>query len=717
VDILNLRLPDYYINRELSALEFAHRVLHQAQSKTVPLLERLKFLCIVSTNLDEFFEIRVSGLQQRAEITASPAGPDMIAPRELLHEISLRAHELVAAQYRLLNDEVIPALDEEGIRFVRRSAWNAAQREWLRDYFNREIEPVLSPVSLDPARPFPRVLNKSLNFVIGLEGMHAFGRPVHRAVIHAPRSLPRLIRLSPELPGTGSSDYVFLSSVMHAFVEDLFVGMKITGCYQFRVTRNSDLYVDEEEVDDLMRAIEGEIIASRYGDAVRLEVARDCPADLTDFLLEMFGLEAMDLYRVDGPVNLNRLLAIYELEQRSDLRYPAFTPGVPRAIPEADSIFAAISNRDILLYHPYESFAPVLDFISRSAQDPEVLSIKLTLYRTSHESPIIDSLVTAAQAGKEVTVIVELRARFDEAENIRLANRLQEAGAHVVYGVVGYKTHCKMALVVRRENSHLRRYVHLGTGNYHPGTARLYTDYGLLSADPVLAEDVHQVFLQLTSLMRTPPLRRLHEAPFTLHRDILDLIEQEIASVRAGGNGHIIAKLNALVEPEVIRALYRASSAGVIIDLIIRGLCCLRPGIAGVSDNIRVRSIVGRFLEHSRVYYFHANGQEKVLLSSADWMERNFFRRVEVCFGIEDADLKTRLLGELDTCLSDNCQAWELRSDGRYELLQPTDNEPPLSAQERMLQQRGEGGATAVSPPVYGDFRPERISPSFGKRA
>jgi polyphosphate kinase len=715
VDILNLRLPDYYINRELSALEFGRRVLHQAQNSAVPLLERLKFLCIISTNLDEFFEIRVSGLMQRAEITAAPAGPDMAAPRDLLREISLRAHELVAEQYRLLNEDVIPQLDREGIRFVRRNSWNAAQREWLREYFDREIEPVLSPVSLDPARPFPRILNKSLNFIVRLEGTHAFGRPVERAIVHAPRSLPRLIRLSPELPGTGNNDFVFLSSVIHAFVEELFVGMEIKGCYQFRVTRNSDLYVDEEEVDDLVRAIEGEIIASRYGAAVRLEIAHDCPPDLTGFLLEMFGLEEDDLYRVDGPVNLNRLMAVHDLTQRADLKYPAFSPSVPREIPDADNIFAAIRDREILLHHPYESFGPVLDFISRSAQDPDVLAVKITLYRTGHESPIVDSLVAAAQAGKEVTVIVELRARFDEAENISLANRLHAAGAHVVYGVVGYKTHCKMALVVRREGGGLRRYVHLGTGNYHPGTARLYTDYSLLSADPMLAEDVHQVFLQLTSLMRTPPLRRLHEAPFTLHRHVLQLIEDEIANVQAGGNGHIIAKFNALVEPEIIRALYRASAAGVVIDLIVRGLCCLRPGIPGVSDNIRVRSIVGRFLEHSRVFYFHANGEEKVLLSSADWMDRNFFRRVEVAFGIGSEAMKARLLGDLDTCLSDNCQAWELQPDGRYELRRPEPKDLPVAAQEQFLRQLCEGGGTPA--PAYVDFRPERISPSFGKRA
>jgi len=696
VDIINLRLPDYYINRELSALEFTRRVLQQAKDTSVPLLERLKFLCIVSTNLDEFFEIRVSGLRQRAALSPTPAGADMLTPQELLREIGLRARELVTEQYRLLNDDVIPALHAEGMRFVRRSEWSAEQREWLRDYFDREIEPVLSPVSLDPARPFPRILNKSLNFIVGLEGTHAFGRPVQRAIVQAPRSLPRLIRLPSDLPGTGTSDFVFLSSVIHAFVAELFLGMEIKGCYQFRVTRNSDLYVDEEEVDDLMHALEGELIASRYGEAVRLEIAHDCPDDLTGYLLDMFELGNEDVYRVDGPVNLNRLMSVYDLAQRPDLKFPPFTPAVPREIVDADDILAAIRQRDILLHHPYESFAPVLDFISRSAQDPDVLSIKLTLYRTGHHSPIVDSLVAAAQAGKEVTVIVELRARFDEAENINLANRLQEAGAHVVYGVVGYKTHCKMALVVRREGGRLQRYVHLGTGNYHPGTARIYTDYGLLSADAVLGEDVHQVFLQLTSLMRTPPLRRLHQAPFTLHRDILGLIEQEIANVAAGGNGHIIAKLNALVEPEIIRALYRASGAGVIVELVVRGLCCLRPGIPGVSDNIRVRSIIGRFLEHSRVYYFHANGEETVLLASADWMERNFFRRVEVAFSIGEPALKNRILEDLDACLGDNTQAWEMRSDGRYEPVRPEAGDAPRSAQGTTLRRLTEGGTPAA---------------------
>jgi len=690
VDTVNLKNPEYYINRELSALEFNRRVLHQAQDLATPLLERLKFLCIVSTNLDEFFEIRVSGLQQRREIGASPQGPDLMGPRQVLREISEQAHALVGEQYRLLNDDLIPALDAEGIRFVRRTAWTQHQRDWLYDHFRREIEPVLSPVTLDPARPFPKMLNKSLNFIVGLRGVHAFGRPCQRAIVQAPRALPRLIRLDPTLPETGPNDFVFLSSVIHAFIDELFVGMDIRGCYQFRVTRNSDLYVDDEEESDLVHTLEGELIASRYGAAVRLEVAHDCPADHVDYLLQMFGLGEEDLFRVDGPVNLNRLMAVYQMAGRDDLKERPFTPGLPRELVTADDIFAAIRKQDFLLQHPYESFGPVMDLVSRAAQDPAVLAIKLTLYRTGPDSPIVDLLVRAAQAGKEVTVSIELRARFDEEANIALANRLQEAGAHVVYGVVGFKTHCKMMLVVRRENGRLRRYVHLGTGNYHPGTARIYSDYSLLSADPVLAEDVHHVFLQLTSLMQTPPLLRLFQSPFDMHQRILGLIDDEISNVQAGGAGHIIVKVNSLTEPEVIRALYRASSAGVMIDLIVRGICSLRPGVAGVSDNIRVRSIVGRFLEHSRVYYFHAGGKERLFCSSADWMDRNLFRRVEICFPIMDPVLKTRLISDLDLYLGDNSLAWELEPDGSYRRLVPPPGEAPLSVQGRLLAELAE---------------------------
>jgi polyphosphate kinase len=685
LDIPNLTLSDYYINRELSTLEFNSRVLSQVRDQSIPLLERLRFLCIVSRNLDEFFEIRVSSLQQRLEMGSSPAGPDMLSPQQALTGISHHAHDMVAQQYQLLNNSLIPDLDNQGVRFVRRTRWTLDQRAWLKDYFYHQIAPVLSPISLDPARPFPQILNKSLNFIVGLQGVDAFGRPSTKAIVQAPRSLPRLIRLPAELPDTSDSDFVFLSSVIHGFVEELFRGMQITGCFQFRVTRNSDLYVDPEEISDLKGAIEGELLASRYGAAVRLEIAYDCPDELAQYLLTMFSLSERDLYQVDGPVNLNRLMAAYDLIDREDLKYPSFTPRIPPNTMESDTIFANIARQEILLHHPYESFSPVSEFINRAAQDPDVLAIKLTLYRTSPNSTIAKALVTAAQSGKEVTVIIELRARFDEAANIRLANRLQEAGAQVVYGVVGFKTHCKMAMIVRREDSRLKRYVHLGTGNYHPGTARQYTDYSFFSADDDLGQDVHEIFMQLTSMMQTGPLKRLLEAPFGLHREIISRVETEIRNVAAGGAGHIIAKLNALVEPEVIRALYRASCAGVLVDLIVRGICCLRPGVPGVSDNIRVRSIVGRFLEHSRVYYFHANGEEHIFCTSADWMDRNFFRRVEIAFPIIDLELKKRITGELDIYLGDNSHAWELQPDGRYIHLQEKREIDVISAQDHLL--------------------------------
>jgi polyphosphate kinase len=689
VDALNLKLPDYYINRELSQLAFNLRVLKQAMDSSVPLLERLKLLCISSTNLDEFFEIRVSGLKHRLAVNAAPAGPDNLSSADVLRTVAEEANALVREQYRVLNDELIPALRDMGIRFVRRDDWSPALRSWLQQYFRTEIVPLLSPTTLDPTRPFPRILNKSLNFIVSLDGRDAFGRPCHRAIVQAPRSLPRLIPLPSTLEGTGKSDFVFLSSVIHAFVDQLFAGMEIDGCYQFRVTRNSDLFIDDEDVDDLMTALEGELFESRYGAATRLETAHDCPVELAEYLLEHFRLTRADLYQVPGPVNLNRLLAVYDLVDRPELKYAPFTPGVPKTLVKTN-IFEAIAKQDILLHHPFESFAPVVDFIYRAATDADVLAIKQTLYRTTPDSPLVESLVSAAKAGKEVTVLIELRARFDEAANIELASKLQEAGAHVVYGVVGYKTHCKMALVVRREHGKLRRYVHLGTGNYHPRTARAYTDYGLLSANEQLGEDVHQVFMQLTSLMRTTDLNLLSQSPFNLHERLLGFIRRETRNAVNGGTGHIIAKLNALVEPEVIRALYEASNAGVYVDLIVRGICCLRPGIPGVSENIRVRSIVGRFLEHSRVYYFHNGGDEELYCASADWMERNFFRRIELMFPIREAGLKARVMADLDTYLADSVQAWELRNDGRYEQLRPTGDRDATPAQSKLLRQLAE---------------------------
>ncbi|MEJ2603009.1 MAG: polyphosphate kinase 1 [Gammaproteobacteria bacterium] len=690
MDTENLGLPDYYINRELSLLEFNKRVLAQALDRSTPLLERLRFLCISCTNLDEFFEIRVSGLKQREELGSAAPGPDRMTPRETLTAIRTEAGALVEEQYRLLNDDLIPELADNGVHFVRRDAWSSAQSQWLHSYFREQVLPVLTPLTLDPSRPFPRILNKSLNFIVALKGKDVFGRRRHRGLVQAPRSLPRLIPLPAELGSEGEEHYVFLSSVIHSFVEELFPGMKVDGCFQFRVTRNSDLYVDDEEVDDLVRALEGELAASRYGAAVRLEVASECPDELNTFLLDHFELTEEDLYRVDGPVNLNRLLRVADLSEREDLKFRPFTAGLPVGLVAADTVFDAVDNKDILLHHPFQSFTPVIDFIAQAATDPDVLAIKQTLYRSGPTSPIVDHLVTAAQTGKEVTVVIELMARFDEAANIALANRLQEAGAHVVYGVVGYKTHAKMALVVRRYGEELRRYVHLGTGNYHPQTTRVYTDYGLLSSDQSLGRDVHEVFMQLTSLTEIRKLERITTAPFRLHDRILALIAAETEAAEAGEPARIIVKVNALIEPQVIQALYRASRAGVQIDLIVRGICSLRPGLPGLSDNIRVRSIVGRFLEHSRVYYFHAGGRETIYCASADWMERNFFNRVECCFPLLRKSHRSQVKSDLELYLADNTDAWELAPDGSYRRLRPEPGENATAAQTELLQRLAE---------------------------
>ena len=686
MDTPDLNNPELYTNRQLSLLEFNRRVVAQAADPDTPLLERLKFLCIASSNLDEFFEIRVAGLRQALEMGVGQSGPDNRTPQQVLREISDRTHALVDEQYRLLNDEVTPALAESGIRFLRRTEWTPAQQAWIQNYFQTELLPILSPLGLDPAHPFPQVLNKSLNFIVALEGRDAFGRNSGMAVVQAPRALPRVIQLPAALEGNGPYDFAFLSSIIHAHVNDLFPGMNATGCYQFRVTRNSDLYVDEEEIDDLLRAMEGELPSRRYGDAVRLEVAANCPEHMAQFLLEEFELEADALYQVNGPVNLNRLLSVCDLVDRPDLKYPGFTPGLPTDVTHGTDLMKVMRRRDILLHHPFESFAPVAELLRQASQDPEVLAIKQTLYRTGPDSAVVNHLVTAAQAGKEVTVVVELRARFDEAENIGLANRLQEAGAHVVYGVVGHKTHAKMILIVRRESGKLRHYVHLGTGNYHSRTARLYTDYGLLTANPAIGEDVHRVFLQLTSLGKVSQLTHLLESPFTLHQGMLDKIAREQAHAEAGEPARIIIKVNSLVEPRVIRALYSASMAGVQIHLIVRGMCSLRPGLKGISETIEVRSIVGRFLEHTRVFYFANKGEPEVFCSSADWMERNFFRRVETGFPLLNPEFRQRVIHDLEAYLQDNSQAWLLGPDGDYTRHTPGPDEAAYSAQTALLE-------------------------------
>ncbi|GAA3921736.1 polyphosphate kinase 1 [Luteimonas lutimaris] len=676
-----LRDPMLYFNRELSQLDFNFRVLAQARDESVPLLERLRFLCISCTNLDEFFEIRAATVRH-AQDFAVPFSADAIPPAVLLRRIHDRAAELVDAQYRCWSEELRPALGDAGVRVLGRESWNARQSRWLRAYFREEIMPVLSPLGLDPAHPFPKILNKSLNIVVVLDGTDAFGRSGHLAIVRAPRSLPRIIQL-PEKVSGGEHDFVFLSSVLSEFVAEMFPGMEVKGAYQFRVTRNSELIVDEEEVENLALALRDELIGRGYLRAMRLEIAANCPKPIVQTLLDNFELPANAVYRIHGAVNLNRIIQIYDQVDRPDLKYPPF---VPRQLPASDAIFERVAAGDVLLHHPFDAFTPVLELIRQAAEDPNVLAIKQTLYRTAKDSAIIEHLVQAARNGKDVTAVVELRARFDEEANLAFADRLQEAGVQVVYGVVGYKTHAKMLLVVRREGRKLRRYVHLGTGNYHAGTARAYTDLGLITADPAIGNDVHLVFQQLSGLAPAIRLERLLQSPFTLHAGVLERIEREAAFARAGRPARIIAKMNALNEPQVVRALYTASQAGVQVDLIVRGACTLRPGVPGVSENIRVRSIVGRFLEHSRVYWFGNDGDPETFCASADWLERNLLRRVETCFPILDPAVAARIRDEvLDNYLADNLNAWELQADGEYRKAEPAGDETPHSAQAALL--------------------------------
>jgi polyphosphate kinase len=678
-------MDKYFINRELSQLEFNKRVLAQADDQNVPLLERVRFLCISCTNLDEFFEIRVAGLKQRMEIGAAAQGPDEVPASELFEELRTHAAEMVQEQYRLLNEELFPQLESAGVHIVHGDDWTDEQRVWLEEYFLEQVLPVLTPLTFDPARPFPRVLNKSLNFIVRLHGKDAFGRRRHRGMVQAPRSLPRVIRMPDEISKPGEHSFVFLSSLIRVHVERLFPGLDVDGCYQFRVTRNSNLYVDDEEVSDLVHALEGQLAASRYGAAVRIEISHQCPDDLRTFLLDQFDLTEADTYLVDGPVNLNRLATICDLDDRADLMYAPFTQGLPEELRSNDSIFEILDKKNVLLHHPYHSFAPVIDFVGAAAIDPDVLAIKQTLYRTGPESPIVDHLVTAARAGKEVTVVIELMARFDEAANIALANRLQEVGAHVVYGLVGFKTHAKMTLVVRRQNNKLVRYMHLGTGNYHHATSSVYTDYGYLSSSKRLGEDVHKLFLQLTSLTKASDMTRMLASPFGLFDALLEKIQRETENAKAGKEARVIAKVNALNEPQLINALYAASQAGVVVDLILRGICSLRPGVKGLSENIRVRSIIGRFLEHSRVYYFLNDGKEEFYCSSADLMYRNMFKRNESCFEIRQKRMKEQIRHDLELFLADNCQAWELNGDGSYTRLSPGTDER-VCAQETFLE-------------------------------
>jgi polyphosphate kinase len=679
-----------FLNRELSLLEFNRRVLAQAEDPGMPLLERLRFLCIVSSNLDEFFEVRVASLlaQNRHQSGGDETGVNLEGTSE-------ECRQLIARQYALLNDEILPRLSENGIHLLRRSDRNAAQKAWVKQYFEKEVRPLLTPVGLDPAHPFPRVINKSLNFIVELAGKDAFGRGTGIAIMKAPRVLPRVIRLPDELSDKPGASYCLLSSVIQAHMADLFTGREVVSYSQFRVTRNSDLWVDEEEVKNLRQALQSELHSRNYGFAVRLEVARGCPRHLADFLLDQFAIDRSRLFSVDGPVNIGRLLEIVNSNARPELKFAPFVPGFPAKLAAHPDIFAVLGRQEILLHHPFQSFEPVIDFIRCAAADPNVVAIKQTIYRAGANSELIEALIDAAQRGKEVTAIVELMARFDEEANINWAERLEEAGAQVVYGVVGLKTHAKMALVLRREPQGLRRYAHLGTGNYNPTTARHYTDFGLLTADETLTADVNEVFIHLTSLTRPTQLASIWLAPFSLQKEVVKAIRQEAAIARGGKPARIIAKMNSLTDDSVIRALYDASADGVRIDLVVRGACALRPGVRGLSENIRVRSIVGRFLEHSRIFYFRNNLQHDVWLSSADWMNRNLFRRVEIAFPIRSPALKKRVLREgLQVYLKDNVNAWELDGNGRYRRRRPRGSQAPYSAQQHLMDLLGMGAAT-----------------------
>ena len=676
------------LNRELSLLKFNERVLAMAEYPDTPLLERLRYLCIVSSNLDEFFEIRISSLKEQLAQHANIAAEDGYTPAQAFERVQEATHALIERQHRLLNEEVLPLMALEGIVILDPAEWDEAQRAWAKAAFMRDVMPMLTPIGLDPAHPFPRVYNKSLNFIVALSGIDAFGRRAAIAIVQAPRALSRVMQVPSDISGV-EHGYIMLTSLISEFVGELFRGLEVKGCYQWRVTRNSDLFVDEEEITNLRLALQGELSQRNFGAAVRLEIDHEMPEHLERYLQQEFALQPQDTYRVDGPVNLSRLMQLCNAIDRPDLLFPEYRPRVPAPFDmvadDPPALFEAIAERDHLVHHPYQSFEPVLAFLSAAARDPAVVAIKQTIYRTGEDSELMSLLLSAARAGKEVTVIVELMARFDEQTNIGWAAKLEEVGAHVSYGVVGHKTHAKMALVLRRENGRIRRYGHLGTGNYHSRTARLYTDFGLLTADQTICADMDKVFSLLTGLGEKPALKSLLQSPFTLHDTMAALIRREAEAAAAGRKARIMAKMNSLLEPTIIEELYKASQAGVRIDLVVRGACALRAGVPGLSSNIRLRSIVGRFLEHSRVFYFYADGEELVYLSSADWMDRNFFRRVELGAPVNDPALKKRVIKEAFMyALRDNQLAWRALPDGGYVKVRARGK--PFNIQKQLMQ-------------------------------
>ena len=669
--IISLEHPDLYIDRELSLLAFNKRVLELAEDSRIPLLERLKFLCISCSNLDEFFEVRVAGIKQQADQNVAGTETYSLNPKIVLGKIHEQAHELVDQQYECLNKRLLPALEQENIRVLKLEDWNDEQNKWLQSYFEREVLPLLTPIGLHRSQPFPLTINKGLCIVIHIQNEKTKKKHLNLAVIPVPRALPRLINLPTELnpDETDKNNFVYLASIIKHFAQQMIPHNTLVGAYQLRITRNSDLFVDPEAVEDLVNSLEGELPSRRYGEAVRLEVSSDCPKKIADFLLSRFNLNSESLYQSDGPVNLNRLIVLPNLINRPDLKYTKFKPGMPQQMLGKKSIFAAIREKDILLHHPYQSFVPIIDLIKSASCDPDVLVIKQTLYRMGKESVILEHLMDAARAGKEVTVVIELLARFDEETNISAALKLQKAGVHVVYGMIGRKTHAKMLMIVRRERGKLKRYCHLGTGNYHQRNTKAYTDYGYITNNKSITEDVHKIFMQLTTYGENQQLETLFQSPHGIREMLLNNIEREIKHAQEGKPSKVIAKMNGLVSPLLIQALYKASQAGVQIDLIIRGICCLRPGVPGVSDNIRVHSILGRFLEHGRVYWFHNNSQDKIFIASADWMPRNMNNRVEQCVPILNDDLKQRLISDMTLYLNDNQHRWEMDQTGQYTLV------------------------------------------------
>lgn len=722
--IADLDAPQWYFHRELSWLEFNQRVLEEAGDHENPPLERLKFLAIVSSNMDEFFEIRVAGLQQQAESRPFETGPDGLNASEALDAIAARVRRLVTDQYLCYSTQVVPALSAAGIDLLTVEDLDERACQWARSYFERDVFPVLTPLAVDPAHPFPQLANKSLNLVVELRVPNRPGEldglmpdenhvEFRLGVVQVPRVLPRLVAIPTEFTPPGRKIYVFLSSLISAYVGQLFPGLEVRGSYAFRVTRNSELYLDEDEADNLLEAMQEQLARRRRGDAVRLEVQRGCDPAVVALLLRTFELDPVDLYEVDGPINLTRLMAIYSAEGRPDLKDAPFSPATPphlRQAENADEFFAALRREDTLLHHPYDSFRSVTKFIELAASDPNVLAIKMTLYRTSKDSPIVKALMRAAESGKQVTALVELKARFDEENNITWARAMEASGVHVVYGLVGLKTHSKLGFVVRREDDEIRRYVHLGTGNYNEVTARIYTDIGLLTANPEIGDDAAKIFNLLTGMSQFPGLKRLLMAPFGLDKEFIKRIDRETAHAKkaarakTGGKSEarIIVKMNSLVDPGVIKALYRASQAGVKIDLIVRGICCLRPGIPGLSENIRVRSIIGRFLEHSRVFYFRNGGEEEIFCGSADWMPRNFFRRVEIIYPVLDPTLRERLKTEvLLGALADNTKAREILPDGTHVRVKHAPGTPAIGYQAELLTRlkRNAPAPRTISPP------------------